>query len=381
MRPATWAVVVAAGSGTRFGGAKQFTQVAGRSMLERAVESAASVAQGIVVVLPSGVGLPDGVAAAGGASRVAVAAGGATRSGSVRAGLGQVPADAEIVVVHDAARPLATAALFAAVVDAVAGGADAALPCVEVTDTLKRVEAGDNGMVVRSTVERSGLAYAQTPQAFRAAVLRRVHVNEPEATDDAGLVEAAGGLVVGVAGDADNVKITSPADLARAERSAGGAGGMRVGQGYDVHRFASDATRPLVLGGVTVPGATGLDGHSDADVVAHAVADAILGAAGLGDLGAHFPDSDARWAGADSIGLLGEVVRLTSGAGWRVVNVDCTVVARAPRLAPHVASMRARLSEALGAPASVKATTTDGVGALGRGEGIACSAIALLARS
>ena len=153
---------------------------------------------------------------------------------------------------------------------------------------------------------------------------------------------------------------------------------MRVGHGFDVHPFTDDPDRVLVLGGVTFPGERGLRGHSDADVLAHACADALLGAAGLGDLGRHFPDSDPQWAGADSLALLAEVVRLVGAAGWTVANVDCTVVAEAPRIAPHREAMEAALSTAAGAPVSVKATTAEGLGAIGRGEGIAAQAVALL---
>ena len=153
---------------------------------------------------------------------------------------------------------------------------------------------------------------------------------------------------------------------------------LRIGQGYDVHAFSDDPDRPLVLGGVTVQGAPGLVGHSDADALSHAVADAVLGAAGLGDLGDHFPDTDPRWAGADSLTIVSEVVRLAGAAGWSVVNVDATLVAERPRLGPLRPQMAERLSAVVGAPVSVKATTHEGLGALGRGEGIACLAVALL---
>ena len=161
---------------------------------------------------------------------------------------------------------------------------------------------------------------------------------------------------------------------------APGAPAFRVGQGIDVHPFADDPARPLVLGGVRITGdgARGLAGHSDADVAAHAVADAVLGAAGLGDLGRHMPDTDARWAGADSLDILRRVVALARVAGWAPVNADCTVVAERPRLAPHVGEMVGRLSDALGAPVNVKATRAEGLGALGRAEGIACTAVVLL---
>ena len=155
---------------------------------------------------------------------------------------------------------------------------------------------------------------------------------------------------------------------------------MRVGHGFDVHPFSDDPSRPLVLGGVHLPGERGLAGHSDADVVAHAVADALLGAAGLGDLGRHFPDTDPAWAGADSLAILAGVIELLGGAGWSVGNVDCTVVLEAPRLAPHRAQMVANLTDVVGAAVSVKATRAEGLGAIGRGEGVACWAVALVER-
>jgi 2-C-methyl-D-erythritol 2,4-cyclodiphosphate synthase len=155
---------------------------------------------------------------------------------------------------------------------------------------------------------------------------------------------------------------------------------IRVGLGFDVHAFSADPSRPLVLGGVHLPGERGLEGHSDADVVAHAVADALLGACGLGDLGQHFPDTDPAWAGADSVAILGGVVALAAGAGWRTGNVDCTVLLEAPRLAPHRAEMARRLGAVVGADVSVKATRAEGLGALGRGVGVACWAVALVER-
>jgi 2-C-methyl-D-erythritol 2,4-cyclodiphosphate synthase len=153
---------------------------------------------------------------------------------------------------------------------------------------------------------------------------------------------------------------------------------VRIGQGYDVHPFSDDPARPLVLGGVTVDGSPGLAGHSDADALAHACADAVLGAAGLGDLGDHFPDTDPQWSGADSLTLLAEVVRLAAEAGWRVVNLDATIIAERPKLGPRRPQMADRLTVVVGAPVSVKATTHEGLGAIGRGEGIACLAVALL---
>jgi 2-C-methyl-D-erythritol 4-phosphate cytidylyltransferase/2-C-methyl-D-erythritol 2,4-cyclodiphosphate synthase len=278
-------------------------------------------------------------------------------------------------VVHDAARPLAGPELFRAVIAAVRAGAAGAVCAMPVTDTMKRVQ----GDTVLGTLDRTGLWAVQTPQAFGAGVLRAAHAGDGEATDDAALVEALGEPVVVVPGLAANLKLTEPQDLARAEVLAG-ASALRVGQGYDVHATTGDPARPLVLGGVVIEGGPGLAGHSDADVVAHALADALLGAAGLGDLGLHFPDTDPAWAGADSLDLLAEVVRRVADAGWVPANADCTVLLERPRLAPHRSAMEARLAAVLAAPVSVKAARPEGLGALGRGEGMACSAVVLVRR-
>lgn len=362
-----WTIVVAAGGGTRFGGPKQYGSLAGRRVLDWSLAAAREVSDGVVLVVPeshSSVWEP---------AADVVVTGGTTRGGSVRRGLAAVPHDAEVVVIHDAARPLASGALFRATVEAVRGGAAGAVCAVPVADTLKRV----SGAAVAETVDRSELWAVQTPQAFRGDALRAAHATNGDATDDAALLEAAGDQVVVVAGDPRNVKLTRPDDLAVAEALSGGPP-LRIGHGYDVHAFSGDPARPLVLAGVLFEGERGLAGHSDADVVAHAVSDALLGAAGLGDLGDHFPDTDEAWAGADSIELLREVVRRVAEHGWWPANVDCTVVLERPSLGPRRQSMEARLGSALAAPVSVKAARAEGLGALGRGEGIACSAVALV---
>ena len=369
-----WTIVVAAGQATRFGRAKQYELLAGRRVLDWSLDAARAAGDGVVLVVPAG---RDGDPEPG---ADAVVPGGTTRAQSVRHGLAAVPDEAEVVVVHDAARPLAGPALFRAVVAAVRGGAAGAVCAVPLTDTVKRTD----GATVVATLDRTGLWAVQTPQAFRAESLRAAHAGGGEATDDAALVEALGQPVVVVPGEVANLKLTEPEDLLRAETLAGPA--LRVGQGYDVHAVAvagagpGDQSRPLVLGGVTIGEGPGLAGHSDADVVAHALADALLGAAGLGDLGLHFPDTDPAWAGADSLVLLAEVVRRVAEAGWVPANADCTVVLERPRLAPHRAAMEARLSGVLAAPVSVKAARPEGLGALGRGEGIACAAVALVRR-
>ena len=405
-----WAVVVAAGSGARFGAPKQFADLGGRPVLERAAAGAAAWAEGVVAVIPAGSagppGLRDRLVDLVRPAAARVVAGGASRSESVRRGLDAVPGHAEVVLVHDGARPLASAGLYCRVVAAVRAGADAAVPTVPVSDSLRR-----HG----SAVDRAEFAAVQTPQGFRAGALRAAHAAGASATDDATLVEAAGGRVVEVEGEPGNIKITTPADLQMAEAlldepgptgpgsglgvgagerpggegglgagerfgGEGGVSGLRVGHGFDVHHYSDDPGRALVLGGERFEGCRGLAGHSDADVVAHACIEALLGAAGLGDIGAMFPDSDPALSGADSIGLLAEAAAAVRAAGWAPVNVDCSVVLDAPMLAPRLSAMRSRLSQAAGAPVTVSGRRSEGVGALGRGEGVAAWAVALVAR-
>jgi len=307
-----------------------------------------------------------------------VVEGGARRQDSVARAFARIPPGAEIVVIHDAARPLVTADLIErTVAAAVAEGA--AVAAVRATDTVKRGDA--EGRVVE-TLPRDQVYLAQTPQAFRVGVLRDALALTADATDEAALAERAGHPVRLVEGEPSNVKITTPGDLSAAERVvAAGAPSIRIGQGYDLHRLVPG--RPLVLGGVTIPFDLGLTGHSDADIVCHAVTDAVLGAAGLGDIGRHFPDTDARWQGADSVALLAAACALVRDAGYAVVNVDVTVIAERPKLAPHADIMRANLAGALGcavAQVSVKAKTNEGVESMGTGTSMAAHAVALIAR-
>jgi 2-C-methyl-D-erythritol 4-phosphate cytidylyltransferase/2-C-methyl-D-erythritol 2,4-cyclodiphosphate synthase len=262
---------------------------------------------------------------------------------------------------------------------AVGGAALAALP---ITDTVKRA-AGEGDPRVAETLDRRTLWAAQTPQAFRGALLRQAYAaagaEASLATDECALVERLGQPVTLVPGEPGNFKITTADDVARARALTEPP--FATGVAYDCHRF--QAGRRLVLGGVEFEG-DGLLGHSDADVCAHAIGDAVLGAAGLGDLGRHFPDTDPRWKGANSLALLREIAAMAAAAGWRVGNADVTLAARRPRIAPRAEEMRARLAEALGvspAQVNVKATTGEGMGFVGRGEGIAAHATALLVRS
>lgn len=369
-----WSIVVAAGSGQRYGAAKQFEPLAGARVVDHSLAVAARHSDGVVVVVPPGEPVPDALRAD------VVVEGGATRSESVRRGLAAVPGDTTIVLVHDAARPVASDALFRRVVDAVLGGAAVAVPAIEVADTIRHRDGG--------VVDRAELLAVQTPQGFDAAALRAAHANGGEATDDASLVEARGGTVVTVAGERTNIKITEPADLVVAAQTLGTSGSsaapppsalrLRVGNGFDIHRFSDDPDRVLVLGGVTFEGARGLHGHSDADVVAHACSEALLGAVGRGDLGSHFPDTDERWRGANSLELLAEVVRIVAADGMVALNIDCSVIAESPKLAPRRHEMEAALSAVVGAPVSVKGRRAEGIGGLGRREGIAAMATALL---
>ncbi len=372
-----WAIVVAGGSGRRFGAPKQFEPLLGqRRVIDVATATAKHCCDGVVVVLPPTM-INQPVEGA-----TAVVAGGETRSDSVRSGLAAVPADAEIILVHDAARPGASVELFASVIESIKHGADGAVPVVAVVDTL-RTRGG-------TAADRDQLVAVQTPQAFAAQILRAAHSSGESATDDASLVDAFGGRVDHVEGETSNFKITEVGDLQRMREELQPStssssrdllavlGTLRVGNGFDVHRFSTDTDRQLVLGGVHFPGEPGLVGQSDADVVAHACAEALLGAVGLGDLGSHFPDTDEQYRGADSMKLLAEVVDLVAREGYRVLNIDCSVIAERPKLAPVRQTMQERLAHVVGAPVSVKGRRAEKLGSLGRKEGIACLASALV---
>lgn len=303
--------------------------------------------------------------------------GGERRQDSVRHAFERIDQRSEVVVIHDAARPLVTDSLIRRTIDA-AFAAGAAIAALRASDTVKRADAAGR---VAETLPRDRIYLAQTPQAFRVDVLRHALTIRADATDEAALAEQSGHPVQLVDGDPRNVKITTPEDLALAERLLGAPSGLRIGNGYDLHRLVEG--RPLVLGGVTIPFDKGLLGHSDADVICHAITDAILGAAGAGDIGRHFPDTDAAWKDADSVDLLRRAAAIVAAAGYTVVNVDVVVVAQRPKLAPHADAIRARVAAALGCDplqVSVKGKTNEGVDSVGAGEAIAAHAVALLAR-
>jgi 2-C-methyl-D-erythritol 4-phosphate cytidylyltransferase/2-C-methyl-D-erythritol 2,4-cyclodiphosphate synthase len=381
------AILAAGGLGTRVGAdrPKQLLDLGdGTSMVDRSllVLLACPLIDEVVIAHPPGESLARQTA--GSSKPVRAVVGGARRQDSVANALAAVSGTADVVVVHDAARPFATEALFERTIRAAYahGAAIAALP---VTDTVKEVASvPDGSRIVRTTLARQTIFLAQTPQAFKRDVLDRAlaRAGDTLATDEAMLVELAGLPVHIVDGEATNIKVTTVADLALARARARGEQRldvMRIGTGYDLHRLV--AGRPLVLAGVQVPFERGLQGHSDADIVCHALTDAVLGAAGLGDIGRLFPDTDAQWKDADSLKLLASAMERVRAGGYRVVNVDVTVIAERPKLLPHVDSMRATLARALGVEVgavSVKGKTNEQVGAIGRGEAMACHAVALL---
>lgn len=384
-RPQVAAIVVAAGRGERFGAsvAKPFLPLGGQPVLVRAVravEDSPLVSHIVVVVSAAQVSQTQALLSAHGCRKVtAVVPGGPERQDSVQAGLAQI-GEVDAIVVHDGVRPLATPETVTAVVTAAlaSGAATAGVP---VRETVKQVEGTD----VTATLDRTRIWIAHTPQAFRANLLRAAHERALEdgtrARDDAALVERLGHRVRMVEDSPLNLKITVPEDLAFAEAhlQRSGSTAVRMGLGVDAHRFAMG--RRLILGGVEIPSPRGLTGHSDADVLIHAIMDALLGGAGLGDIGGRFPPDDPQYKDASSLRLLAEVVELVASAGWRLAHVDTVVLAETPRIGPYVEQIRQRLANVLGvAPqaVNVKATTLEGMGALGRGEGIAVQAIATL---
>jgi 2-C-methyl-D-erythritol 4-phosphate cytidylyltransferase/2-C-methyl-D-erythritol 2,4-cyclodiphosphate synthase len=386
-------IIAAAGRGLRFGAAepKQLIDLAGKSLLRRSVDAFLEIERvsELVVVVPADLAgeaarhLPEP-----GRVPVRVVAGGARRQDSVAAGFRALSPSVEVVLVHDAARPFVTREVIARTIDAAARHG-AAVAAVAASDTVKRARPGDLPFVAE-TLPRETIHLAQTPQGFTRAVLASaIALGErgAEATDEARLAELAGYDVCLVDGDARNIKVTTDRDrdLALALAALQDDNVMpvvRIGIGYDSHRLVTG--RPLVLGGVRIPFDQGLAGHSDADAIAHAVTDAVLGAASMGDIGQLFPDTDPRWKDADSLALLTAAVARARAGGFRVGNVDVTVVAERPKLAPWRDAIRANLARALGctpAQVSVKGKTNEGLDAIGRGEGVAVHAVALLMRA
>jgi len=383
-------VLVAAGSSSRMGGArpKVWLELGGAPILARALATIAAwprLASLAVVVRAEDVAEAEAAvaAAANPALRNArVVAGGAERADSVRAGLAALAPAARIVLVHDAARPLASLALYERVA-AAAEESGAAAPALALVDTLKRRD--DAGRL--TGVARDGLHALQTPQGFRRELLERAHANAPRGaaiTDDATVVEATGARVVLVEGEPWNVKITVPADLAFAQQLLSGRAApaeRRVGLGHDLHRLAAGG--PLRLGGVDLAGDVHAVGHSDGDALLHAVTDAVLGACALGDIGQLFPDSDRAHQGRDSAQFLEEALALARAKGFRPVQVDAVVRLERPKLAPERVRLHERLAALLGLPldaVSIKAKTAEGIGEIGEGRAVACEALIQMER-
>ena len=371
--PSVTAIIVAAGASRRMGFDKlSYRLPDGRTVLETSCALFAAHPAVDELVLVAGGNRPQCEAIAAACPKpCTVVQGGATRADSVRSGL--AAAKGQLVAIHDAARPFASAEIITAALQA-AAESGAAAPAVPVKDTIK--VADQDGKVV-ATPDRATLYAVQTPQCFgRALYLQALEAVSGEkaslVTDDCSLFELAGLPVTLTAGDYANLKITTKEDLQKEKT-------MRIGHGYDVHRLVED--RKLILGGVEVPYEKGLLGHSDADVLLHAVMDAVLGAAALGDIGQHFPDTDPAYKGADSLALTREVAKIIAAHGYKVGNIDATILCQRPKLAPHIPAMRQNIADAFGLPldaVSVKATTEEHLGFTGEGLGIAAHAVALI---
>lgn len=381
------AIIAAGGAGRRVGAVtpKQMLDIGGGSILQHSVHAFVTHPRisDVVVVLPQGqTSLP--FASAMDAARLPalrIVEGGARRQDSVANGFDAVDASAEVVLIHDAARPFVSAGLIDRTIDAAAAHG-AAIAAVQSRDTVKRVAGGR----IVETIARESIYLAQTPQGFRRDVLAAAIAAGragADGTDEAALAERAGYTVHVVDGEAGNVKITTADDVEAARQRMGGrgsdAGVQRVGTGYDLHRLVDG--RPLVIGGITIPSDRGALAHSDGDVACHAATDAILGAASLGDIGRHFPDSDPKWKNADSLALLRDAARMVRELGFEIANVDVTVILERPKIKDLIEDMRTRMADAMEIDrscVSLKGKTNEGVDAVGRGEAIAAHAVALL---
>jgi 2-C-methyl-D-erythritol 4-phosphate cytidylyltransferase/2-C-methyl-D-erythritol 2,4-cyclodiphosphate synthase len=359
---------------------KQLLELGGMSVLRRSLETFdrhPSVTE-IVIVLHESLMAGSNAHIGPIEKPHAIVAGGARRQDSVANGVMAVNPEADIVLVHDAARPFVSAPLIDRVIEAAARDG-AAVPAVRVRETVKRVDAASR--VVAATIPRDEVWLAQTPQGFRRDLLAKAIAGNrhDEATDESMLLERGGSPVTIVEGDSENVKITTPEDLEAARLRMAGSAAGRVGTGYDLHRL--EQGRPLVLAGVVVPFERGPVAHSDGDVLCHALIDAMLGAAGAGDIGRHFPNTDAAWKNAPGLELLSRAVTIVGDLGWSVTNADVTIVLERPRLAPHISDIRNSVAGVLQVTpdrVSVKGKTNEGVDAVGRGEAIAAHAAVML---
>jgi 2-C-methyl-D-erythritol 4-phosphate cytidylyltransferase/2-C-methyl-D-erythritol 2,4-cyclodiphosphate synthase len=369
------AIIAAAGSGERFGAdiPKALIQLGDRTLIEHAVSSISSVADQIIVTAPAGYEKQIQALVGDG---ITVVTGGTTRSASVRIGLSKVSGDAEYVLIHDAARALASPALAQNVVAALKSGDVAVIPGLAQTDTVKVVSP--DGLVT-ATPDRTSMRKIQTPQGFTYAVINQAHAASGEATDDAALVESLGKPVRVIAGEERALKITTASDLATALQFLGQSTSFKTGVGVDAHHF--EVGRPLWLAGLLWPDQDGVEGHSDGDVAAHAICDALFAASGLGDLGSNFGTNKVEYAGASGTALLKETLALVEKAGFKISHVSVQVIGNRPKIGSRRTEAIAALSQALGGTeVALLATTTDGMGLTGEGKGIAAIASALITK-
>jgi len=370
------AIIAGAGMGHRLGAdiPKALIQLDGITLVERAFAALSTVVDEIVITAPAG--YEEQFRQIVGES-AKVITGGVLRSDSVNLALNALSPSVKYVLVHDAARALATSDLAARVLQELESGAAAVIPALNVVDTIKEV---DRDGYVRSTPDRAALRAVQTPQGFELSVLVRAHEASADATDDAALVEALGIKVKTIAGEARAMKITNPEDLAVAVTYLRNLDShIRVGIGTDAHAFSSDPSRQLWLGGILWSDVVGVDGHSDGDVAAHAICDALFSATDLGDLGSNFGTADPKYSGASGVTLLQETLARVTAAGYAIQNVAVQIVCNKPKIGSRRSEAIAALSQALGgAPVSVTATSTDGLGYTGEGKGISAIATALV---
>ena len=374
--PKSAAIIAGAGMGHRLGAEipKALIQIQGITLLERAFISLSKVVDEIVITAPAG--YEEQFKALVGQS-AEVVTGGVLRSDSIRVALKALSPSVESVLIHDAARALASSALAARVLDELRSGQSAVIPVLKVIDTIKEI---DRDGFVRATPDRSSLVAAQTPQGFNRQVLERAHSASDDATDDAALVEAIGVKVKTIEGEASAFKITTKEDIGQALLLLSPSNrNFKVGLGVDAHAFSSGQDRKLWLAGLLWPEQIGVDGYSDGDVAAHAICDALFSAAGLGDLGSNFGVDDPKYQGASGETLLKEALKKITSAGYEIGNISVQIVCNKPKIGPRRAEAIKALSKALGeAEVSVSATSTDGLGFTGQGLGISALATALL---
>jgi len=377
--PTSAAIIAGAGMGHRLGAQipKALIQIDGLTLIERAFASLSTVVDEIVITAPAG--YEEQFRAIVGESATVIT-GGVLRSDSVNLALKSLSPSTKYVLVHDAARALATSELASRVLHELQSGESAVIPALNVIDTIKEV---DRDGYVRNTPDRSSLKAVQTPQGFAVEVLKRAHEASQDATDDAALVEALGIKVKTIPGEARAMKITNPEDIATAVTMIRpDSAELRVGIGTDAHAFSSDSSRPLWLAGILWPDVIGVDGHSDGDVAAHAICDALFAATGLGDLGSNFGTSRPEYKGASGITLLKETLALVTQAGYSIANVSVQIIGNRPKIGSRRAEAIDAISKALGgADVAILATTTDGMGLTGEGKGIAAIASALVIKA